>query len=283
MRNYGLDLNKEKLQQSEKDWVFGAVSPVCLAEGISEREREQYLPFGERQNIGDEKMDCSTRGAINIAEYKFNYLVNNKIISKRGFKFLYDNGYINESNRVTFSDRFIAILSGTTARGNSLKAPLEAMRIYGLIPKDMLPQVASFEDYYKPECITEEMEELGQEFRKHFNINYEKVYEKNLDELLERDIIDLAGFAWDRPIDGEYPKSNNRPNHVFVGIRKPRTYIFDNYIDSVDGDFIKKLAPDYDFMDYAYRIIISENKTGEIKLGFWQKLLNWLKESCQTE
>ena len=278
-KNYGLDLNKEKLQQNEKDWVFGAVSPVCLAEGILERDRAMYLPKGERQDIGTEKMDCATRSPINMLEMKFNYLVQNKKISAENINFLKDNGYI-ENGKVRFSDRGIAILSGTSETGNSLKAPLEAIRIYGLIPKKLLPQVENWNDYYKIECITEELEELGQEFRRHFNINYEKVYEKNLDELLERDIIDMAGYAWDRPnSNGEYPRSENNPNHAFVGFKRPKTYIFDNYLDDgKKGDFIKKLAPDYDFLSYGYRVIISENKTGEIKLGFWQRLIYFIKK-----
>ena len=283
MKNYGLNWELEKLQESKEDWVFGAVSPVCLAEGLSELQRDVFLPKGEVQRGAEDTMDCATRGPINILEIKFNYLVNNKVISKRGFKFLYDNGYINRSNRIEFSDAFIAIKSGTTRNGNSMKAPLEAIRLYGLIPKSMLPleKWMTFEDYHKEERITEEMEDLGQEFRKHFNINYEKVYEKNLDELLERDIINMAGYAWDRPVNGEYLRSENRPNHVFVGIRKPRTYIFDNYIDSVDGDFIKKLAPDYDFLDYGYRIIISENKTGEVKQSWWEIIINFIKKLWQ--
>ena len=64
----------------------------------------------------------------------------------------------------------------------------------------------AWEDYHKPERITQEIEDLGQEFLKRFGINYERVLEKNLNELLGRDLIDLAGFAWPEPINGEYPK-----------------------------------------------------------------------------
>ena len=123
----------------------------------------------------------------------------------------------------------------------------------------------TWEDYHKPERITEEM--------------------KNLDELLDRDIINLAGYAWPNPVNGEYPRVDYQPNHVFVGIRKPRTYIFDNYVDEgVAGDFIKKLAADYDFIDYGYRIIISEKKIEEpgekpeVKKSWWQRLIEAIKK-----
>lgn len=92
--NHGLNWELEKQQQSENDWVFGTVSPVCLAENIPATERDRYLPKGELQNIGEEKMDCSTRAAINILETKFNWLLKNGKLSDENIKWLYENGYI---------------------------------------------------------------------------------------------------------------------------------------------------------------------------------------------
>ena len=278
-KNYGLNLALEKQQQSEKDWVFGATSPICLAEGMPETEREKYLPKGEVQQGVEDMADCASRGPINILETKFNYLIQNKIISVGSIKFLKDNGYADKGGRVEFSDAFIAINSGTTKQGNSMKAPLESIRLMGLVPKKLLPleKWMTWDDYHKPERITSELKTLGLEFLNHFGINYEKVYEKNLTTLLNRDLSNLAGFAWSDPVGGEYPRVDFPPNHVFMGLRNPRTYIFDNYIDLVDEDFIKKLAPDYDFVDYGYRIIISEKKKeekSEKELSFWQKKLN---------
>jgi len=287
-KNYGLDWQLEISQQSSSDWIFGATSPICLAERIPEAERENYLPKGEIQKGKEDFMDCATRGPINILETKFNYLYRNGRLNDRAVRFLEDNKYVNEAGEIEFSDAFIAILSGTTKNGNSMKAPLEAIRIYGLTPKTALPaeKWMTWDDYHKPDRITPEIEDLGLKFLKHFGINYERVYESNLDRLLDRDIIDLAGYAWPKPIAGEYPKSDEQPNHVFVGLRKPRTYIFDNYLDEeVAGDFIKKLAPDYDFIDYGYRVIISEKKIEEpeekpeeVKKSWWQGFIEMIKK-----
>ena len=282
-KNYGLNLLLEKQQQSEQDWIFGAISPTCIAE-IPPLEREVCLPQGEKQNIGSEKMDCATRGPINILETKFTYLIKNKIISEKNIAWLHDKGYITLDGKVEFSDRFVAINSGTTEQGNSLKAPLDAIRTHsdenkncGLIPKFMFPQIDDFDEYYDASKITDEMRKLGHDFLDRFSINYEKVLESQIPTMLKRDVLDLAGFAWPEPIDGEYPRTDNIPNHCFMGLNLPSTYIFDNYLDrGIAGDYIKKLASDYDFLGYGYRIIIAEKKSG--KVGFWEKIINLIKK-----
>jgi hypothetical protein len=75
MINNGLNLELERQHQSNEDWVFGSASPTCIAL-IPEMDREKYLPVGEVQNAGDEKMDCATRGPVNILEAKFTFLIN---------------------------------------------------------------------------------------------------------------------------------------------------------------------------------------------------------------
>lgn len=263
-KNYGFSPELEKAHRTEEDYVFGAFSQPCIAD-IPEGEREKYLPKGELQNIGEEKMDCASRGPINILETKFNFLVQNKKLSEDNYTWLIKNGYISNNlpfgseEVVCFSDAFIAIKSGTTRQGNSLKAPLQAIHEHGLIPKSLLPQVASFNDYYNPKRITPEMEELGKEFVKRFPITYEIVFEVHFSELYKEDMLDLAGFAWPVPVNGEYPRTTNSPNHCFMGFKNPKHFIFDNYLDT-DGDFIKKLASDYDLNDYGYRISVAENK-----------------------
>ena len=258
-QNRGLNLAKELQDQSPEDWEYFGGSLPDLAY-IPELEREFYLPKGELQNIGEEKMDCASRAPLNVLEAKLNWLLKNKKLSLENEIWLKANKYVGESG-VELSDAFVAINSGTTPQGNSLKAPLEAIRKQGVIPKSVLPQANTWEEHHDPQRITGVMTELGLEFTRRLFINYQKVYEKDFDELLAEDFLIVGGYAWPQPIEGEYPPVSDAPNHAFIAHRRPRYYVFDNYLDYVDQDFIKKLSPKYDLLDYGYRLTINKQVT----------------------
>lgn len=275
--NKGLDWKKEPAEQSSEDWPLGATGLTCLAE-IPEEEREKYLPKGELQFGREDFMDCVSRAVNNILENKFNYLIDKKKINLSNHAWLLEKGYVI-NNQVGFSDRFIAINSGTTRSGNSLKAPLDAVRKQGLIPKSMLPAESwmGFDDYHSG--ITEKMKVLGLEFTQRFFINYERGNEPAFEELLKRDSLMVGGYAWPQPVNGEYPKVELAPNHAFMIWKTPRYFVFDNYLDEGRAnDWIKKLAPDYDLLDTGYRILINKEAVTPIKKTFFQRFWGGLKK-----
>ena len=278
-KNFGLNLSLEKQQQTGDEWKFGALSDPCLTD-IPVGERYKYLPKGELQFTSRADMkDCASRAPLNILETKFNWLLRNKKLSLENEIWLRANGYV-ENVCICFSDAFVAINSGTTLDGNSLKAPLEAIRKQGLVPKKLLPLLPdmTFETYHDPQRITEEMRNLGLEFNKRFFINYQKVYEIDYGTLLSEDLLNVAGYAWPAAAQGEYPRVDYDPNHAFMAFKRPLTYIFDNYIESA-GDFIKKLASDYNFLDYGYRVSINkELVVVKKKNRLLQALTNWWQE-----
>lgn len=285
--NYGLDLAKEQADQSAEDWVFGSSSPMCLSAGMVSTDRNKYLPTGEIQKGAEDTMDCASRAPVNILETKFNYLFNNDKISPENKQWLIDNGYFTETG-ITFSDAFVAINSGTTRNGNSLKAPIDAIHNLGMIPKSMLPleTTMTWDEYHDPARITPAMIALGAEFLKRFTINYERVLEKDFAWLLTEDLLDVGGYAWPRPKNGIYPRSENQPNHAFIVVQDPLYTIFDNYIDSSDGDYIKRLASDYDLLDYGYRVIVTaehvvtediEDWPEELVPPLWKWILDIIK------
>lgn len=262
--NYGLDLTREKAEQDGTEWIFGDASKPCIAQ-IPVGERGKYLPKGEVQQGKEDTMDCATRAPINKLETKFNFLFAKQLISKENEKWLRDNGYVIDvagNISVEFSDAFIAILSGTTENGNSLKAPLQAIHTFGLVPKKLLPLESwmTWKDYHNPQRITPELKDLGRQFKERFPIFYEQVKEKDYKKELEKDILDVASYAWPDPKNGIYPRVDATPNHAYIIFDFPKWQAFDNYIDVADRDFIKNLAPDYDFLDYGYRIYIEEVK-----------------------
>lgn len=279
VKNYGIDLAREQSEQSPEDWQFGALSLPSLI-NIPQGERENFLPQGEVQRGREDFVDCASRAPVNKLEADFTYGYQNKRFKPENLKWLEDNGYVQDG-RILFSDRFIAIKSKTTRQGNSMKAPLDAINNSGLIPKSLLPKLPdmTFDEYHDSTSITKEMEDLGKEFLKRWDINYEKVYAVHSGELLKEDMLCAAGYAWPTPINGEYPKPESflSPNHEFLKFALPKTFIFDNYEES-PNDFIKKLVPDYTFYDYDYRVFISGEYTPEersIQLSVFQVLLQY--------
>lgn len=275
-RSLGFNPSLEREHSSPKDYIRGITSILCITD-IPEEERATYLPQGENQNFGSEKSDCITRAFLNVLETKFSWLLTNKKITQDNESWLNDSGYI-DNGKVTFSDRYIAIKSGTTADGNSMKKVVDTIRTTGLIPKKLFPQVDSFKEYYDTTKITPEMETLAQGFKDRFTLNYEKVYLMHFRDTLKEDFIAVATFAWPPPVNGEYPAEPNYPfNHCVMIFKEPKWNIFDNYIAA--DSYIKKLAEDYVFYTYGYRIAITaqndvKKNSETTQETWWQWIIN---------
>ena len=272
---YGLNIEKELQEHSEEDYVFGGFGPQlkCLAQ-IPVDVREDYLPQGEVQRGAEDTMDCASRSVINILETKFNWLLKNGLLKNE--QWLGAKGYITKRG-VEFSDAFVAINSGTTKQGNSLIAPLKSVHSEGLIPKSMLPldKIMTWDEYHDPKRVTPKMIGLGDEFTKRFKINYERVYAQDYAQLLEEDLINVAGYAWIQSADGEYHSVPYQPNHAFMLYTLPAYYAFDNYEEGAN-DFIKKLSTGYSFLPYGYRVIISSEEINPVKKNWLKRLLEKL-------
>lgn len=278
MSNHGLDLDRERAESSEQDWRFGALSQPGLA-NIPLHLRDKYLPQGERQFGREDFMDCATRSPHNQLEAQFTWLYEQNLISKENREWLELKGYVTAVGDIRFSDRFTAILSGTTRGGNSLKAPVESIRKNGLVPKRRLPAHPSmtWAEYHGPEAITDELRDLGREFAHRFTINYEKVHLSHFPEALESDMLGVAGHAWPSQKDGVYPRTDAPINHAFLLYALPKYQAFDNYEEAA-GDFTKTLAPDFAFWEEGYRVYISAEKSYEAQVSLYQRLLELLKQ-----
>jgi len=287
IKNHGIDLEREEQEISQEDWVFGSQKLSGIAENISFIDRCKYLPKGEVQRGKEDMMDCASRGPINILEFKLNYLYQNNLLHIKNRLWLEQKGYVTEEGLIELSDAFIAILSNTTRHGNSLKGPVHATHEYGVIPKQLLPldKGMTWSEYHRKSRITKDMLKLGEEFLSRFSINYERVLEKDFNKVVDKDLIDVAGYAWPQPNGDVYPRVEYRHNHVFVYFEKPIYKIFDNYRDSFDGDFIKRLATNYSLYKHGYRIIINEKESKDFNgskktkkhQSIWSKLWQNLK------
>ena len=266
---------KELADRSETDWIFGGLSQPGIV-SIPLAEREQWLPIGEVQNQGEEKYWCATASPINALAALFSYHYAHNMHPENK-KWLEDNGYV-QNGRVDFSDAFNAILSGTTRQGNSLIAPLQSIHSDGCVPKFRLPQLYTWDETYDPKRISTALKDLGLEFSRRFTVNYERVSEVHVADVLKDDMVGVALYGWSEPINGVYPRTSEPLNHAVLFF-KPRYFAFDNYNDEGRvGDFIKQLAPDYDLNDTAYRVFISKedpNATAK-QLSLYQQLIQVL-------
>lgn len=274
------NLDREFNEQSMKDWTFGGTIRTSITNGFYWAERDYYLPSGEVQQGTEDTMDCASRSPVNKLEMDFNWLLKKKQLLPEVENWLRKNGYITKQGGVEFSDAFIAIKSGTDRNGNSLKAPLEAIRVHGLIPKSQLPLLPtmSFDDYHDPNRITSKMETLGKEFLKIFTINYERINEPDFPTMLRVDALCVAGYAWPEPVDGEYPRVSDSPNHAFLLFDLPYAYAFDNYFDDgKEGDFVKKLVHNFSYFQHGYRIYItSQNPINISQPSLIQRFWNFI-------
>lgn len=147
------------------DYIAGA-SPIVYKERLSDGQWGKYRPTREKQvGVYFDTMSCVTFAAHNDIEEQVDYLVDKNILSGDPLKELKEMGFFDENGKFNCSERFIAILSGTTKNGNYLNAVWEAIRTYGLLPEKDLPSNLdsrtpwTFEDWMNPAVITKEMKE----------------------------------------------------------------------------------------------------------------------------
>lgn len=263
MERQSFDEARERAEQSPKDWQFGARSEPSIVY-ISKGERQVYLPKGELQfSAKADFLDCASRSPVNHYEALFTYHYRHGMLPENK-KWFEEKGYVVWRDGlawIEFSDRAIAVWSGTTRQGNSLKSPLEAIRTRGLVPKKRLPrgEEMTWEEYHdKAAANAPDLIALGKEFLKRFTTNYEQVPIQNLDVVLETEMVGLAGHGWPQPVHGIYQRTESWLNHAFLGFL-PKYLVCDNYLDeNRQGDFIKELAGNYKFFEYGYRAYISK-------------------------
>jgi len=245
-------------EPTAEDWLLGDASfgkEILVSDG----DWSKYLPSKEKQRQGFESMACTNFSSTSAIEIYFNFLIKNKRISVGNLDWLTDKGYFDKEGSLNFSDRFDAIVSGTTSSGNSLKNPAQAKHKYGLIPDKMLPWTDNRSEYFDKNKIAQEWYTLGQEFLLRFPINYERVSRRNFAEALKYSPLAGAVFAWNGVANGVYYKVDSRINHAICIFEPPKIWqIWDSY-----DPFIKKLADNYIFLNYAYRYIIQENVINE--------------------
>lgn len=219
--NHGLIL--EPFRQA--DYVFGTVSKEVLN---PKGDWTRYLPEYENQKSSETGFDtfgCVSYSALNCLEILYNF----------------------HGQKRNFSDRFTVKMSRTIPqRGNTMRKVAESIRLDGMVDEEDYPFVDTQKEYYQP--VPEEVKEKAEVVDVHWeHLSYPKWHDnrdKVLIEGLQYGPLQVAVYAWEKPVDGIYQHTDKLPGHVVTLFNyKEGEYweIYDHYRRAV-----KKLAWDYE-------------------------------------
>lgn len=261
-RRHTFDEARERREQDGTEYKLGAITQF-LWKASEEWRMDYHSKTGETQsNSRMDTMDCASRSAVEDIEEDLTY--GYRTTMHPDTKAFLEPCVVwrNGEPFIELSDAFIAIKSGTTKQGNSLKAPVHALHTYGFIPKKWLPLEPNmlWEDYHNPKRITKEMEDFAKESAMRLPIQYQQVSMSSFVAELKKGGLSMAVHAWPIPVNGIYPRTMEQFNHAIYGI-KAKFFIKDSYLDPKDSDYIKELATDYRFFDWAYQLGIVAEKT----------------------
>jgi len=216
MEKYGL--LHDEIQP--EDYVLGGhkLSGTVLMET---GDWSSYLPLWEAQErLGVETMSCATFATLNALEALFLY------------------HFDAERN---YSDRYNAIMSGTTIVGNSPQTVIESIRNdAGVIPESLFPfgEPKSFAEYHSG--VEKHMMVEGARWLDKYEIGHEWVFNGGNGESKSRAIMEALKYspigvsvkAWEK--DGEYYVKNESEvdNHwvtAFRAVEGEYIEIYDQY------------------------------------------------------
>lgn len=157
------------------DYKLGAIKYELLN---PEMDWKAYLPTPERQdNFTFDTMSCTTFSALSDIETQMNFRLQKGLVNLDSIEALKQMGFIDENGSFNCSDRFTAIMSGTTDRGNDFVSVWNSIRNHGLLPEKDFPMGGTkFEEYHDKSLITEKMKEKALKSRDYLGFEYEWVF-----------------------------------------------------------------------------------------------------------
>jgi hypothetical protein len=258
-------------RRKPEDWLFGGDHGL---DKMLMPKSALYLPTVESQRFhAFDPWWCVSASALNCLEYRFNYYLAENKIKPENKKWLLDNGYLDAEGKVNFDDWFLARVSNTVpGKGNSFFAVAEAIRKNGLTPQTSSPFDMDYyhnseKEYYQN--IPDRLYDLGQEFLKRFTLNYEIVYPSQFYYALDYGPLQAGVSAWLKK-DNVYV-SNGQIIHAVTLFNNFPYLVFDTY-----SPFVKQLADNYIFLNYAYSWYVTENANTLIKnlMDYFLRLKN---------
>ncbi len=255
---------------------------------------------GNDQKYAFDTDECMTLSACNIIETQLNFLKTQGLIPQTHLDFFTSNGYLDSNGLFQLSERFSAIMNGTSINGNGFQNVWQGFRKYGVLPRSMLnytmaqsqkflSQETMCEDYYNPTVITDAMKALALKSLNYLIIQWEFVVNDQLNRPTMTDWNNLKTGLKQSPLHIAIPACPdwntgsvhacgiNTPAHGvgLMGINGDGTYaIFDQY-----NPFFKSLSADYP-VPYAVKGTVTINNISAPipqTLTLFQKILAYFQ------
>ena len=161
-------------EYNPRDYRVGA-SPLSWVEINPTGDWREWKPDEEKQYkyFTFDTLSCATFSALNVMENFVNFLMYKDYVTLDKLEWLNKNGYI-VNGKLNLSDRFTAIMSGTTNLGNYMPKVWDSIRKDGCIPEADFPfDGNTFEEYHNKSLITEKMKNKAKQFNEIFECFYE--------------------------------------------------------------------------------------------------------------
>jgi hypothetical protein len=267
----------------EQEPVFGGViiedrSTDFIAGGASGIAYEVTNPIGdwrkwksnsEKQKKKTETSSCVTFSGDNTLEPQLNKMVAEGKFTDEAIKFFIDNGYL-KNGQFNFTERFNAILSGTTQDGNSCQNVWDSFRKcekgVGLLPEADCPftDTMTTAQYFKND-ITQAQREKAKKIWEYITIQYEWVIQNNVTSLMDWEVDKIREALKQAPLQLITPVCNWDETPTPCGNLNCQHatalyYADDNgfYIEDTYVPFAKMLSRDY-IIRYVLKGVVTIN------------------------
>lgn len=160
------------------DWILGTSSQIVPENRVSDWLSFMPKPEHQARAFVFDTQSCTTFSAHNVIEGQIIWLLKNKSFTPAQMEVLKE--YIDAEGNFNISDRFTAIMSGTTRYGNDFKTVADCIRKNGLLPEKDLPFGGnSWEEYHSPSVITPAMRQKALKILDIFTFQYDFVFFDN--------------------------------------------------------------------------------------------------------
>lgn len=160
--------------------VVGGIGALPWENVNNNGQWESDVPTHEPQydpgSGGKDRYNCVTQACHNAIENRMMFDIRTGRMPKSNEDWLRANGYFDDAGKINFSERFNSIRNGTIPGvGNWVYVVLDDARNSGLIPARMMPDTPSMtnDEYYREGAITQQMVDMGKEFKRRFGLPWE--------------------------------------------------------------------------------------------------------------